>query len=96
MSSCSKGKETLKEASQETGIKNRHQKSKYCDSVISKIIIIVMITIIIIMVIIITTIIIIIIIIIIITWNYHYQYRTQIKLLHFLFWNFQTISWHFL
>ena len=74
MSSCSKGKETLKEASQETGIKNRHQKSKYCDSVISKIIIIVMI--IIIIVIIIT-------IIIIITWNYHYQYRTHIKLLHF-------------
>ena len=74
MSSCSKGKETLKEASQETGIKNKHQKSKYCDSVISKIIIIVMI--IIIIVIIIT-------IIIIITWNYHYQYRTHIKLLHF-------------
>ena len=81
MSSCSKGKETLKEASQETGIKNKHHKSKCCDSVISKIIIIIVI---------------IIIIIIIITWNYHYQYRTQIKLLHFLFWNSQTISWHFL
>ena len=60
MSSCSKGKETLKEASQETGIKNRHQKSKYCDSVISKIIIIVMIIIIIIIMVIIITIIIII------------------------------------
>ena len=53
MSSCSKGKETLKEASQETGIKNRHQKSKYCDSVMSKIIIIVMIIIIIIIIIVI-------------------------------------------
>ena len=53
MSSCSKGKETLKEASQETGIKNRHQKSKYCDSVISKIIIIIIIIIVIIIIIII-------------------------------------------
>ena len=63
MSSCSKGKETLKEASQETGIKNRHQKSKYCDSVISKIIITVMIIIIIIIIIVIIITIIIIIII---------------------------------
>ena len=36
MSLCPKEKETLKETSQAADIKNRHQKSKCCDLVISK------------------------------------------------------------
>ena len=31
MSSCAKEKETLKETFQEADIKNRNQKSKFCD-----------------------------------------------------------------